>query len=71
MRRDGKVYRQRYERGAPTGPVKVIGKAAQDEGTGTKTTFLFDRKIFKDEVDLPLRDAGAALPRDGLRHPRA
>ena len=48
VRREGKVHFQRYERGAPTGPVKVIGKTAGD-GTGTKTTFMFDRKIFKEE----------------------
>jgi DNA gyrase subunit B len=48
VRRDGQVHFQRYERGAPTGPVKVIGKAA-GEGAGTKTTFKFDRKIFKEE----------------------
>ena len=48
IRREGKVHFQRYERGAPTGPVKVIGKTAGD-GTGTKTTFMFDRKIFKEE----------------------
>ncbi len=48
VRRDGKVHFQRYERGAPTGPVKVIGKAP-GEAAGTKTTFRFDRKIFKEE----------------------
>src|SRR5512137_2391491 len=37
VRRDGKVHCQRYERGAPTGPVKVIGKASPKE-TGSKTT---------------------------------
>jgi len=48
VQRDGKVHAQRYERGAPTGPVKVIGKTSPDK-TGTKTTFKFDRKIFKEE----------------------
>ncbi len=50
VKRDAKVHFQRYERGAPTGPVKVIGKAPKEE-TGTKTTFLFDKKIFKDDFD--------------------
>ena len=50
VRRDGQVHFQRYERGAPTGPVKVIGKAGKSE-TGTKTTFKYDKLIFKDEVD--------------------
>jgi DNA gyrase subunit B len=48
VKRDGKVHAQRYERGAPTGPVKVVGKTSA-ETTGTKTTYRFDRKIFKDE----------------------
>src|SRR4030067_1964681 len=26
VKRDGKVFRQRYERGYPTGPVEVVGK---------------------------------------------
>lgn len=43
--RDGKIYTQRYERGKPTGPVKVSGKT--DE-RGTKVTFLADKLIFKD-----------------------
>ncbi len=50
VRRDGKVHFQRYERGVPTGPVQVIGKAPKGV-TGTKTTFRFDREIFKGEVD--------------------
>jgi DNA gyrase subunit B len=48
VQRDGKVHAQRYERGAPSGPVKVIGKTASDR-SGTKTTFKFDRRIFKEE----------------------
>ncbi len=50
VKRGGKVHFQRYERGAPTGPVKVIGKAAKTK-TGTKTTYMFDRKIFEGELD--------------------
>ncbi len=45
VRRDGKIYRQRYERGYPVTPVEVIGKAAKGE-TGTRTTFKFDPTIF-------------------------
>ena len=44
VRRNGKVYRQRYERGVPTSPVEVIGEA---KDTGTKTTFLADREIVR------------------------
>jgi DNA gyrase subunit B len=45
VKRDGKKYFQRYERGVPATPVKVVGKRAK--GTGTKTTFLPDSQIFK------------------------
>jgi DNA gyrase subunit B len=44
VKRDGKLYAQRYERGLPVTPVKAIGKA---EGTGTKTTFLPDSEIIQ------------------------
>jgi DNA gyrase subunit B len=50
VKRDGKIHFQRYERGAPVEPVKVIGKVAKDE-TGNKTRFKFDREIFKGDVD--------------------
>ncbi|MGC8595519.1 MAG: DNA topoisomerase (ATP-hydrolyzing) subunit B [Candidatus Kryptoniota bacterium] len=42
--REGKVFYQRYKRGDPVEPVKIIGK---DSRTGTKITFLPDREIFK------------------------
>ncbi|HHY89417.1 MAG TPA: DNA topoisomerase (ATP-hydrolyzing) subunit B [Chloroflexi bacterium] len=48
VRKDGKIYRQRYERGIPLGPVEVVGKAKPGE-TGTRTTFKYDREIFRDE----------------------
>ena len=48
VKRDGKVHFQRYERGRPVAPVKVIGKVPKDE-TGTYQTFKFDPLIFKDE----------------------
>jgi len=44
VRRDGKRYRQRYERGKPVTPVEEIGTA---EGTGTTTVFRPDPTIFK------------------------
>jgi DNA gyrase subunit B len=50
VKRGGKVHFQRYERGAPIKPVEVIGKAPKDE-TGTKTTYLYDKTIFKGELD--------------------
>lgn len=50
VRRGGKVHFQRYERGAPVAPVKVIGKSPKTQ-TGTKTTFMFDREIFTGKLD--------------------
>jgi DNA gyrase subunit B len=44
VKRDGKLYRQEYERGIPKSAVKVVGNA---EGSGTITTFLADDKIFE------------------------
>jgi DNA gyrase subunit B len=44
VRRDGHEYWQRYERGAPVSPLKVLGPA---EGTGTEQTFLPDKEIFE------------------------
>jgi DNA gyrase subunit B len=45
VRRNGKRYRQRYERGVPTGPVKVVGPADEADH-GTTTSFLADTEIF-------------------------
>jgi len=44
VKRDGKRYFQRYERGVPVAPVKVLSTKAK--GTGTETTFLADSQIF-------------------------
>ena len=44
----GQIHFQRYERGYPKGPVKVIGKIKADD-TGTKVTFKFDPQIFKED----------------------
>lgn len=43
--RNGKIHRQEYRRGVPTGPVKVVGQAA-DGDHGTTTSFLADQEIF-------------------------
>ncbi len=50
VRRDGKVYMQRYERGIPQFPVRVVGECPP-EVTGTRTTFRYDPEIFKEEVE--------------------
>ena len=45
--RDGKIYKQRYERGTVMYDLKVVGEA---EGTGTKVTFKPDATIFDDVI---------------------
>jgi DNA gyrase subunit B len=50
VRRDGRVYSQRYERGYPKGPVEAVGKVPPAD-TGTSTRFLYDKDIFKGEVE--------------------
>lgn len=45
--REGKVYRQRYERGVPTTAVEEVGFS---ENSGTKTTFKPDPEIFDETV---------------------
>jgi len=44
VKRDGKIWWQRYERGEPVTPLKVIGKATK---TGTTITFKPDPEIFE------------------------
>jgi DNA gyrase subunit B len=44
VKRDGKVFHQRYEHGKTATPLKVIGEAAE---TGTKITFKPDSSIFE------------------------
>jgi DNA gyrase subunit B len=44
--RDGKIHFQRYEKGIPQEPVKVIGEVSKSK-TGTMTTFKYDKTIFK------------------------
>ena len=52
VRREGKLWRQRYEKGIPVYDVKPVGPA---EGTGTKVTYLADDTILTtDELDLEL-----------------
>jgi len=53
VRRDGGLYRQAYERGAPQGPVERVGDADQAEyviagsATGTTITFWPDPEVFE------------------------
>ena len=50
VRRDGKLYFQRYEQGRPVEAVKEIG-TVPDGQTGTIVHFKYDKEIFKDEVE--------------------
>ena len=43
VKREGGTYQQEYERGKPTGPVRLTGKASS---TGTKTSFKPDPEVF-------------------------
>ena len=47
--RDGKVYKQRYERGKTMYPLKVVGVCAPDKH-GTRVVFLPDKEIFEETV---------------------
>ncbi|MFZ2359640.1 MAG: DNA topoisomerase (ATP-hydrolyzing) subunit B [Anaerolineae bacterium] len=47
VRREGKVWRQRFERGIPKTGVEAIGKMKPGDSTGTKVTFLRDTTIFE------------------------
>jgi DNA gyrase subunit B len=47
VRRDGKVYRQEFVRGEPTGDMEVVGTTAEDD-SGTTISFLPDSEVFED-----------------------
>jgi DNA gyrase subunit B len=47
VKRDGKLYKQRYERGKAVTPVLTIGES---DSTGTKTVFKPDPEIFEETV---------------------
>ena len=47
IRREGKVYTQRYERGEPVAPLKEIGTA---ESSGTYIRFKADAEIFEEVI---------------------
>jgi DNA gyrase subunit B len=47
VRRDGNVYRQEFERGAPTGDMETVRKMEKGEPTGTTITYMPDAEIFE------------------------
>ena len=46
--RDGHLWRQVYERGAPLAPVEEVRPLEPGEGTGTEITFYPDTEVFKE-----------------------
>ncbi|MBX7234146.1 MAG: DNA topoisomerase (ATP-hydrolyzing) subunit B [Caldilineales bacterium] len=50
VKRDGKVFRQRFEQGKPVTGVETIGSTAPTD-TGTSQRFLYDATIFDQEVE--------------------
>src|SRR6185312_16955000 len=52
VKRDGKLYRQEFERGVPLADVEIAGKADKGD-TGTTISFLPDAEIFE-EVDFSI-----------------
>src|SRR6478672_390042 len=59
VKRDGKIHRQEFERGEPTGDMEVVGDMAKDDPSGTTITFLPDSEIFE-ELDV---EAGTVVQR--------
>jgi DNA gyrase subunit B len=52
VKRDGGIWKQRYERGMPQTEVKKIAQVPKkDKETGTTTTFRFDDAIFTGDID--------------------
>jgi DNA gyrase subunit B len=45
VKREGKIYRQRYRQGKPVTELEVVGETSE---TGTKITFLPDKEIFRE-----------------------
>ncbi|MBP6671620.1 MAG: DNA topoisomerase (ATP-hydrolyzing) subunit B [Bacteroidetes bacterium] len=50
VRRDGKIWYQKYKKGDPVAPVKVIGNMNKTDKTGTTVSFMPDGTIFKNRT---------------------
>ncbi len=50
VRRDGKIWYQKYKKGDPVAPVKVIGNMNKTDKTGTTVSFTPDGTIFKNRT---------------------
>src|SRR5207302_1934724 len=51
VRRDGKVFRQEFERGEPRGDMEILGEMGKEDPAGTTITYLPDSEIFE-ELDI-------------------
>jgi DNA gyrase subunit B len=51
IRREGRVWSQRYERGFPKGALTKVRKLKKGEGTGTTVSFMPDPKVFTETQD--------------------
>ena len=49
VRREGKIYEEKFERGKVVSPITVVGECGPDE-SGTTVSFLPDREIFEETV---------------------
>ena len=49
IKHEGKIYKQRYERGKVMYALKIVGDCAEGE-SGTRVTFFPDREIFEETV---------------------
>jgi DNA gyrase subunit B len=47
VRRDGKIYRQDFARGAPTGDMEIVGEVAKGD-SGTTISYMPDAEIFEE-----------------------
>lgn len=50
VRRNGKIWHQKYKQGDPVTPVKTIGTMNKNDKTGTTVTFMPDGSIFKNRT---------------------
>ena len=48
VRRGGKVYKQEFVRGVPTGDMEVVGETDGKDDTGTTISFLPDAEVFEE-----------------------
>lgn len=50
VKTEGKIWYQKYKKGDPVAPVKVIGTMSKTDKTGTTVTFMPDGTIFKNRT---------------------